>query len=70
LRNPEKTEKPWFANAFHRFNEASAKLRECLGFQQEGRVRRVVLARGQCFDELIYGLTKEEFVAEHVHILL
>jgi RimJ/RimL family protein N-acetyltransferase len=50
------------------FNEASARLHERLGFQQEGRIRRTVFTRGQYFDELIYGLTKEEFEAKHVKI--
>jgi len=48
------------------FNEASVRLHECLGFQQEGRIRRAVFTRGQYFDELIYGLTREEYLAKHV----
>jgi RimJ/RimL family protein N-acetyltransferase len=48
------------------FNEASVRLHERLGFQQEGRIRRTVFTRGQFFDELIYGLTKEEFEAMHM----
>lgn len=50
------------------FNEASVRLHERLGFQQEGRIRRTIFTRGQFFDELIYGLTKEEYVAKHVKI--
>jgi RimJ/RimL family protein N-acetyltransferase len=50
------------------FNEASTRLHERLGFQQEGRIRRTVFTRGQFFDELIYGLTVEEYVAKHVEI--
>jgi RimJ/RimL family protein N-acetyltransferase len=43
------------------FNEASARLHESLGFQLEGRIRRTVFTNGQFYDELIYGLTVEEF---------
>jgi len=56
--------------SIHSFNEASVKLHERLGFQQEGCIRRAVFTRGQYFDELIYGLTKEEFVAKHVSMTL
>ncbi len=45
------------------FNEPSVKLHESLGFQLEGRIRRAVFTNDQYFDELIYGLTKEEFAA-------
>jgi RimJ/RimL family protein N-acetyltransferase len=50
------------------FNEASARLHERHGFQQEGRIRRTVFTRGQFFDELIYGLTVEEYIAKHMEI--
>jgi RimJ/RimL family protein N-acetyltransferase len=43
------------------FNEASARLHESLGFQLEGRIRRTVFTGGQHCDELVYGLTAEEF---------
>lgn len=45
------------------FNEASIRLHEKLGFQQEGRLRRTVYTDGRYFDELIFGLTVEEFEA-------
>jgi len=45
------------------FNEASARLHESLGFQLEGRIRRTVFTGGQHFDELVYGVTSEEFAA-------
>src|SRR5215218_6682124 len=45
------------------FNEASARLHESLGFQLEGRIRRTVFTDGQHCDELVYGLTAEEFSA-------
>lgn len=45
------------------FNTASQALHERLGFQQEGRVRRMIYTDGQYHDELIYGLTGDEFAA-------
>jgi RimJ/RimL family protein N-acetyltransferase len=45
------------------FNEASARLHESLGFQLEGRIRRTQFTDGALHDELIYGITTEEFVA-------
>jgi RimJ/RimL family protein N-acetyltransferase len=45
------------------FNDASSRLHEKLGFQLEGRLRRTVFTSGEYFDELIYGLTVEEFVS-------
>lgn len=46
-------------------NPASIRLHEKLGFLLEGRVRRVVYTQGQYFDELYYGMTCEEFAAQH-----
>lgn len=43
------------------FNEASIRLHESLGFQLEGRMRRMKFTRGQYFDELVFGMTVEEF---------
>jgi Acetyltransferases, including N-acetylases of ribosomal proteins len=43
------------------FNERSIRLHEKMGFQQEGRIRRAVYTNGQFFDEVLYGMTKEEF---------
>ncbi|HEX9991036.1 MAG TPA: GNAT family N-acetyltransferase [Chloroflexia bacterium] len=45
------------------FNETSLRLHESLGFQLEGRVRRMIYTEGQYFDDLILGLTVEEFKA-------
>ncbi len=45
------------------FNEASMRLHESLGFQEEGRIRRTVFTRGEHFDEIVYGQTEEEFAA-------
>lgn len=48
------------------FNEGSIRLHEQLGFQLEGRLRRMVFTDGAYHDELIYGMTAEEFVARPV----
>lgn len=45
------------------FNEGSIALHERLGFQQEGRLRRLVYTGSQHHDVLIYGMTREEFGA-------
>lgn len=45
------------------FNEGSARLHEALGFVLEGRIRRTVYSNGEFFDELVYGITAEEFAA-------
>ncbi len=43
------------------FNDASIHMHERLGFQLEGRLRRMIYTQGQFFDELFFGMTKEEF---------
>ena len=48
------------------FNEASMKLHERFGFQLEGRLRRMIYSGGQYHDELIYGMTDDEFHARHM----
>jgi RimJ/RimL family protein N-acetyltransferase len=45
----------------HEYNVASLALVESLGFVPEGRRRRAALTRGAYVDELLYGLTREEF---------
>ena len=45
------------------FNEPSIRLHERLGFQREGRLRRMIYTRGAYHDELFYGLTAEAFAA-------
>jgi RimJ/RimL family protein N-acetyltransferase len=42
-------------------NEASVALHCALGFAQEGRVRRVHFRAGRYHDELLFGITVEEF---------
>ncbi len=43
------------------YNEPSQRLHEAMGFMLEGRIRRAALTDGRYYDDLIYGLTKEEF---------
>jgi RimJ/RimL family protein N-acetyltransferase len=43
------------------FNTESARLHEKLGFTLEGRIRRMIYTDGEHFDELVYGITVEEF---------
>lgn len=45
------------------FNEPSIRLHEKLGFKQEGRLRRMVYTDGKYYDELVFGMTVEEFEA-------
>jgi RimJ/RimL family protein N-acetyltransferase len=44
-------------------NEPSLRLFERLGFQQEGRLRRIVYTGGRHYDYIAYGMTIEEFDA-------
>lgn len=48
------------------FNDASLRLHEQLGFQQEGRLRRKIFTRGQYYDEVVFGMTAEEFAEKYV----
>lgn len=43
------------------FNERCMKLHESLGFQCEGRIRRAIFTNGNYYDEVLYGMTCEEF---------
>ena len=42
-------------------NEASIRLHRKLGFVEEGRRRRQFFMNGQYYDDLLFGLTREEF---------
>jgi RimJ/RimL family protein N-acetyltransferase len=44
-------------------NEASIQLHRKLGFVEEGRRRRQVFFNGQYYDDILFGLTREEFDA-------
>ncbi len=45
-------------------NEASIQLHKKLGFVEEGRRRRQLFFDGQYHDDLLFGLTREEFDAQ------
>ena len=45
------------------WNTASQRLHERLGFQVEGRLRRMTFSHGDHHDTLVYGLTADEFAA-------
>ena len=47
------------------FNDASLAMHEKLGFQIEGRVRRAIFSQGDYHDEIMVGITAEEFVERH-----
>jgi len=44
-------------------NEASIRLHKKLGFIEEGRRRRHIFFNGRFYDDLLFGLTREEFDA-------
>jgi RimJ/RimL family protein N-acetyltransferase len=44
-------------------NEASIRLHKKLGFLEEGRRRRQVFLNGECHDDVLFGMTREEFDA-------
>jgi RimJ/RimL family protein N-acetyltransferase len=45
-------------------NEASIKLHKKLGFLEEGRRRRQFFLNGEYYDDVLFGLTREEFDAQ------
>ncbi len=47
------------------FNEASLRLHDSLGFVREGRIRRTVYTGGRHFDQIIFGMTAEEFAERY-----
>ena len=47
------------------FNESSLKLHQKFGFQEEGRLRRMIYTEGVYYDSFILGMTREEFEAAY-----
>lgn len=47
------------------FNTASIKLHETMGFVKEGQLRSMLYTNGQYYDEIYYGMTKEEFTSRY-----
>lgn len=43
------------------FNDASIAMHRRLGFTEEGRLREAVFAEGALHDEILFGITAEEF---------
>ena len=43
------------------FNEHSLKLHKKMGFVQEGRLRNMVFTQGKYYDEIYFGMTRDEF---------
>ena len=52
-----------FNASVYSYNEPSNRLCEKLGLVIEGRRRSTVFADGQFYDEILYGLTRDEFLA-------
>lgn len=42
-------------------NEGSIRLHKSVGFIEEGRQRRTIYMNGQYYDQILFGLTREEF---------
>jgi RimJ/RimL family protein N-acetyltransferase len=51
--------------AVDEFNAASLRLHRRLGFQQEGQLRRMSFSGGHYYDQLVFGMTREEFEQLH-----
>ena len=47
------------------FNEPSLHLHERLGFQVEGRIRQAIFTQGRYVDEILVGITADEFFERH-----
>jgi RimJ/RimL family protein N-acetyltransferase len=47
------------------FNEPSIRLHERLGFVREGQLRRMIYTDGRYFDDIVFGLTAEEFAERY-----
>lgn len=47
------------------FNANSIRLAERFGFAKEGCIRRTIFTKGRHYDELIYGMTVEEFFEKY-----
>lgn len=43
------------------FNAPSIRLHERLGFVREGQLRRMIYTDGRYFDDIVFGMTAEEF---------
>lgn len=51
------------------FNQASIGLHESLGFVREGVMREVYYTDGRYYDDILFGMTQEEFTAKYGTLL-
>jgi RimJ/RimL family protein N-acetyltransferase len=51
------------------FNEPSLRLHEHLGFVREGVLRQMIYTDGQYFDDVVFGMTADEFAERHLRSL-
>ncbi len=51
--------------AIYSFNEGSIAFHEKLGFILEGTIRDMVFTNGRYYDELMYGMTEQEYFARY-----
>ncbi|MDF2925796.1 MAG: N-acetyltransferase [Paenibacillaceae bacterium] len=47
------------------YNERSIRLHEKLGFQREGQLRSMVYSNGKYYDEVHFGMHRDEFAARY-----
>jgi RimJ/RimL family protein N-acetyltransferase len=47
------------------FNDTSIRFHKSIGFQHEGTMRRMIFSNGQYWDDLIFGMTFEEFTERY-----
>ncbi|WP_047474846.1 GNAT family protein [Bacillus siamensis] len=47
------------------FNNNSIRLHEKLGFMKEGQLRNVIFTKGAYYDNICFGMTREEFELNH-----
>jgi RimJ/RimL family protein N-acetyltransferase len=48
----------------YEFNEGSVAFHHALGFRTEGTIRRAHFAGGRLWDEIVLGITAEEFAGQ------
>jgi RimJ/RimL family protein N-acetyltransferase len=53
--------------SIYAFNEASLAMHEKLGFTREGRIRQALYTRGEFHDEIVVGITRDEFLERDRH---
>lgn len=51
--------------SIYAFNDESIRLHEKLGFRTEGRIRQAIFTAGEHHDEIVVGITADEFFARH-----